>query len=330
MENGIPEEGNIKIAPVPSVVDLCITTLQRYGTKTFSDVIASTLDLLDSGNESWHPNLAKTLRRMVEEEQITPGSREEKLQAACDRFYGRNPERSDIAEELEAFYIEKGGFLRRADLAAHITHIEEPVTVDYRGYTIYKCGPWTQGPYLLQTLRLLEDYDFTSIEHLSSDYVHVAIEAIKLAMADRDAYYGDPNFVNVPLDVLLSDEYTQIRRPLIDMKKASLEVRPGDPIRDAADQGRRSLPAWCGRNDHMCGRRPLGQCHRSYTECQCFWRKSRRWQCWGYFWKSLTQSQHDARPSQLHRTWKTPPHYPHTNPGTQRWQTDFSHQRCRW
>ena len=229
MQNGIPEEGNMKIAPVPSVVDLCITTLQQYGTKTFAEVVAPTIELLDNGSESWHPNRAKTLRRMVESEQRFSGSREAKLQAACDRFYGRSPDRNDIAEELEAFYIEKGGFLRRVDLAAHKTYIEDPVSTDYRGYTICKCGPWTQGPYLLQTLRLLEDFDFKDLKHLSADYVHVAIEAIKLAMADRDAYYGDPNFVEVPLDILLSDAYTQIRRPLIRMDKASLDVRPGDP-----------------------------------------------------------------------------------------------------
>src|SRR5690606_30232033 len=109
-----------------------------------------TLALLDRGTEAWHPNLAVTLRRMVEEEARTVGSREERLQAACDRFYGRHAERNDIAEELEAFYIEQGGFLRREDLAAHKTLIEEPVSVDYRGYTVYKCGPWTQGPYLCQ------------------------------------------------------------------------------------------------------------------------------------------------------------------------------------
>merc|ERR1711964_592555 len=104
--------------------------------------VAPTLVLLDAGTEAWHPNLANTLRRMVEEEQLTGGRREEKLQAACDRFYGRNKERNDIAEELEAFYIEKGGFLRRQDLAAHRTRIEDPVMVDYRGYTVCKCGPW--------------------------------------------------------------------------------------------------------------------------------------------------------------------------------------------
>ncbi|MCZ6679064.1 MAG: gamma-glutamyltransferase [Candidatus Poribacteria bacterium] len=229
MKNGIPGEGDMKMAPVPSVVDLCITTLQRYGTKTFEEIVAPTLALLDAGEEVWHPKLAVTLRKMVEEEQITAGSREEKLQAASNRFYGRNPSRDDIAEDLEAFYIERGGFLRKADLAAHVTLVEDPVTVNYRGYTVCKCGPWTQGPYLCQALRLLEGFNLKAMGHFSADYVHVVAEAIKLAMADRDVYYGDPVFVDVPLPTLLSDAYTEIRRPLIDMQKASLEARPGDP-----------------------------------------------------------------------------------------------------
>ena len=228
MQNGIPA-GNIKMAPVPSVVDLCITMLKRYGTKTFEEVVAPALSLLDAGNEDWHPKLAVTLRKMVEEENITHGSRGEKLQAATDRFYGRNKFRNDIAEDLEAYYIEKGGFLRRADLAAHVTLVEDPVTVNYQGYTVCKCGPWTQGPYLCQALRLLEGFDLKSMGHLSADYVHVVAEAIKLAMADRDEYYGDPAFVGVPMSALLSDAYTDIRRPLIDMQIASMEVRPGDP-----------------------------------------------------------------------------------------------------
>ena len=227
MKNGIPA-GDMKMAPVPSVVDLCITALQRYGTKTFEEIVTPTLALLDAGDEDWHPKLAVTLRRMVEEEQITSGDRETKLQAATDRFYGRNKYRNDIAEELEAFYIKKGGFLRREDLAAHTTLIEDPVKADYRGYTVYKCGTWTQGPYLCQALRLLEGFDLKGMGHFSADYVHVVTEAIKLAMADRDEYYGDPVFVDVPMEGLLSDAYTEIRRPLIDMQKASLEVRPGD------------------------------------------------------------------------------------------------------
>lgn len=228
MKNGIPDR-DIKMAPVPSVVDLCVTTLQRYGTMSFEEIVAPTLALLDVGKEDWHPRLAVTLRRMVEEEQNTRGSRVEKLQAATDRFYGRNGVRQDIADDLEAFYIEKGGFLRKADLAAHVTTVEEPVTVDYRGYRVCKCGAWTQGPYLCQALRLLEGFDLKGMGHFSADYVHAVTEAIKLAMADRDAYYGDPAFVDVPLAALLSDAYTAIRRPLIDMERASLEARPGDP-----------------------------------------------------------------------------------------------------
>ena len=228
MKNGIPL-GDIKMAPVPSVVDLCITALQRYGTKTFEEIVAPTLALLDAGDEDWHPKLAVTLRRMVEEEQIAPGDRETKLQAATDRFYGRNKFRNDIADELEAFYIKKGGFLRKSDLAAHTTLIEDPVKVDYRGYTVYKCGTWTQGPFLCQAMRLLEGFDLKGMGHFSADYVHAVTEAIKLAMADRDEHYGDPVFVDVPMEGLLSDAYTEIRRPLIDMQKASLEARPGDP-----------------------------------------------------------------------------------------------------
>lgn len=227
MANGIPD-CDIKMAPVPSVVDLCTTTLKRYGTKTFADIVAPTLALLDAGAAAWHPKLAITLRRMVEAEQKTSGSREQKVQAASDRFYGRNGARSDITDALETFYIEKGGFLRKRDLAAHVTRVEAPVTVDYRGYTVCKCGPWTQGPYLCQALRLLEGFDLKGMGHFSADYVHVVTEALKLAMADRDAYYGDPEFVDVPLSVLLSNAYTEIRRPLINMKTASHEARPGD------------------------------------------------------------------------------------------------------
>ena len=227
MENGIPN-GDIKMAPVPSVVDLCTTTLKLYGTKTFEDIVGPTLALLDAGEADWHSDLAVTLRRMVESEQKTSGSRETKIQAASDRFYGRNDADTDIADALEGFYIDKGGFLRKSDLAAHVTLVEDPVSVEYQGYTVYKCGPWTQGPYLCQALRLLEGFDLKAMGHFSADYVHVVTEALKLAMADRDAYYGDPEFVDVPLSTLLSDAYTEIRRPLIDMQKASLEARPGD------------------------------------------------------------------------------------------------------
>jgi gamma-glutamyltranspeptidase/glutathione hydrolase len=229
MANGIPSDGDMKAAPVPGAVHLCVTALKLYGTKTFEQAIAPTLALLNAGEEpaerrAWYPRLSATLHKMVETERATGGTREDGLQAAVDRFY-----KGDIAEDLEAWYVEKGGFLRKEDLAAHVTLVEDPVTVNYRGYTVCKCGPWTQGPYLCQALRLLEGFDLKNMGHLSADYIHVLAEAIKLAMADRDAYYADPLFADIPLEALLSDEYTAIRRPLIDMANASWEVRPGDP-----------------------------------------------------------------------------------------------------
>ena len=229
MENGIPGPGDIRMAPVPSVVDLCITTLKTYGTLSLEQVLAPTLALLDAGEREWEPKLAVTLRKLVEEEGLTNGSREEKLQAACDRFYGRNERCSDVAQDLEADWIDGGGFLRVADLAHHRTTIEEAVTVDYKGYTVAKCDTWTQGPFLLQALRLVEEFDLRGMGHNSADCIHVLTEALKLAMADRDAHYGDPEFVDVPLDILLGDAYSVLRRPLIDMAAAALEARPGDP-----------------------------------------------------------------------------------------------------
>ena len=223
-KNGIPATGSMKSAPVPGAVDLCVTALRLFGTKSFAEVVAPTLALLDAGAEDWHPRLAVTLRKLVAAEAAGGGSREDKLAAARDRFY-----LGDIADELEAWYIETGAFLRKRDLAAHRTRVEDPVTVAYRGYRVHKCGPWTQGPVLCQALRLIESRDLRAMGHLSADYVHIVTEALKLALADRDAYYGDPLFVDVPLDALLSDRYTRVRQPLIDLTRASLEVRPGDP-----------------------------------------------------------------------------------------------------
>src|SRR5690606_35956662 len=137
--------------------------------------------------------------------------------------------RGDIADALEAYYIEKGGFLRKADLAAHKTPVVDPFAITYRGYTVYKTGPLTQGPYLSQTLRLLEGFDLQEMGFNSANYIHTVIEAEKLALADRDEYFGDPNFADVPMKQLFSDQYINMRAELIDPQKASLELRPGDP-----------------------------------------------------------------------------------------------------
>jgi gamma-glutamyltranspeptidase/glutathione hydrolase len=203
---------------------------------SFDQVVQPTLTLLDSGQEQWHGDLLETMKKLVQRERETHGSRDKKLTAVRDRFY-----RGDIADELEAWYIESGALLRKLDLAAHVTRVEAPVSVRYRGYTVYKCGPWTQGPYLCQTLRLLEGFDLKEMGQLSSDYIHVVIESLKLAMADRDEYYGDPRFVKVPLTQLLSDEYTSLRRPLIDMHRSSLERRPGDPYSPRSIKGQAEL-----------------------------------------------------------------------------------------
>jgi gamma-glutamyltranspeptidase/glutathione hydrolase len=221
--NGIPSTG-IRAATVPSAVSTLLTALELKGTMTFAKVIGPTLNLLDKGGKSWYPNLAQTLRKLVETEAKTAGSREQKIRAARDRFY-----KGDIADELDRYYVSSGAFLRKADLEAHKTTVEKPVSIQYRGYTINKCNTWTQGPVLLQSLRLLQNFDLKSMSFFSPDYVHVTVEAMKLAYADRDKYYGDPGFVSVPIQQLLSDKYTAIRYPLIDMKHASQEIRPGDP-----------------------------------------------------------------------------------------------------
>ncbi len=223
--NNIPDSPyTFKAMPVPAPVHLCSTALELYGTKSFEEVVTPTLALLDAGETWWHPKLAVTLRKMVEREQQTIGTREQKLRAARDRFY-----KGDIADDLVAWYRDVGSFLRKQDLENHVTTVEDSVSVNYRGYVVHKCNTWTQGPVLCQTLRLLESYNLQNMGHLSADYIHVLTEAMKLAYADRDTYYGDPAFVDVPLTQLLSDQYTNIRRSLIDMANASMDQRPGDP-----------------------------------------------------------------------------------------------------
>jgi gamma-glutamyltranspeptidase/glutathione hydrolase len=150
-----------------------------------------------------------------------------------------------VARDLDAWSRTNGGLLRYSDLATHVTRIEEPASVSYRGHTVYKCGPWTQGPCLLEALQLLEGFDLKGMGHNRPDTVHVTVEALKLALADRDVYYGDPLFVDVPLAELLSPRYVEVRRSLIDRRHASLEQRPGDPRAGKAlldrDETRRGL-----------------------------------------------------------------------------------------
>jgi gamma-glutamyltranspeptidase/glutathione hydrolase len=262
MKHGIPD-GDVKAAAVPGTLDAVVTLLKLYGTKSFEEVVQPTLAILDAGGPTWYidtgsdqrietgvhwqADLAVTFRKLVESEKAAKGTRQQKLQAISDRFY-----RGDIADALEAWYIEKGGLLRKADLAAHKTPVVNPLTSTYRGYTIYKTGPLTQGPYLLQTLRLLEGFDLKKMGFNSADYIHTVIEAEKLALADRDEYYGDPNFVKVPMQLLLSDSYTKMRRGLIDPQKASLKLRPGDPYNMKPTKLPTITGPWHGGTTVMC------------------------------------------------------------------------------
>jgi gamma-glutamyltranspeptidase / glutathione hydrolase len=172
-----------------------------------------------------NPALACFFRRLVDAEaEAKNRGREAALDAARDRFY-----RGDIAREIIAWSDAHDGTLALEDLAGFTTRIEEPVQAEYRGVTVFKCGPWSQGPVFLQQLKLLEAFDLHAMGHNSADYIHTVVEASKLAFADRDAYYGDPEFTDVPMQALLSDTYTKLRRPLIDPAHASREQRPGDP-----------------------------------------------------------------------------------------------------
>jgi gamma-glutamyltranspeptidase/glutathione hydrolase len=181
-----------------------------------------------------NPEWAATLKKVIDVETRNRGlGRAEAIQAAIDYWY-----KGEVADKIVAYMTKTEvrdaskrkhrGLLTKDDFAAWKPAVEAPVSVDYRGLTVFKCGPWTQGPVFLQQLRLLEGFDLKRLGHNSADYVHTVIESAKLAFADRERYYGDPTLVKVPMDRLLSKDYATARRKLIDARKASLEMRPGD------------------------------------------------------------------------------------------------------
>ena len=259
-----PPANGPRAATIPAVIDSAALALSRYGTMTFEQVMQPAIELADgfpmyeflrrylqserraSEQYEWtrrtyyadgrvpaageifrQPNLAKTLRALVEAERqarAAGASREAGIRAARDRFY-----KGDIAKRIAAGVQEAGGFITEADLASFEGRFEEPVSTTYRGYEVYKAGFWNQSPVLLQTLNLLEGFDLKAMGAGSADALHTIAEAIKLAYADRDVYYGDPDFVKVPGDALLSKRYAELRRSLIDPARASREKRPGDP-----------------------------------------------------------------------------------------------------
>lgn len=168
------------------------------------------------------PSLTKTLRELIRAEHKTRGSRTAKIEALRDYFY-----RGPIAKRMGEFSEANGGIETYSDIASFHAEIDKPRTTTYRGYEIVKPGFWTQGPVLLEMLNLVEGYDLKSMQHNSPEYLHILIEAAKLAFADRDQYYGDPKFSKIPEEPLLSESYANERRKLIDPRHASMESRPG-------------------------------------------------------------------------------------------------------
>jgi gamma-glutamyltranspeptidase/glutathione hydrolase len=257
----IPSTGPLS-ATVPAVLDACVTALDNFGTKTLAEVMQPAIELADGfpidelrveyiktrapifsqwpdakrvflpggevpkiGDIFVQADLARTLREIVGAEKRVRGNRHAGLMAARDYFY-----RGPVAKRIGDYMQSHGGLIAAEDFAKFRATTGQPVHAEYRGYQVYKPGFWTQGPALVETLNMLEGFDLKALGHNSSTYIHTLTEALKLAMADRDRYYGDPNFVKIPSDELLSKNYAALRRPLIDPNKASIAQRPGDPL----------------------------------------------------------------------------------------------------
>lgn len=260
----------------PGSPDAWITALEEYGTMSLAEVMQDALMLAERGfpmhpfmyanmceglslYRQWpssvahclpggrlpepgevfaQPDLARTMRRLIAaEESGRQRGRLAGLQAAREAFY-----RGDIAREIAAFFQEQHGLLTYDDLAAFHVQMEAPVRAHFHEYDIYTCGPWCQGPVLAQAVAMLEGYDLKALGHNSTEYIHLLTEALKLIFADRERYYGDPEFVDVPMQGLLSREYVEARRRLIQPDKA----HPGMPPAGDPRHGNGAVAPWRG------------------------------------------------------------------------------------
>jgi len=255
----IPAQG-IRSAILPGVLDGLLLALEQYGTMSFSQVAAPAIELTDGfpiGEEFssfirnysrildlWpaskefffpggaapkrgeifrEPTLGKTLRELVAAEKKARGNRVKKLHAVHDLFY-----KGAVAKRVAAFSDANGGLITLDDLSKFHAESDAPKMGNYRGYEVYKPSFWTQGPVMIQALNILEGYDLKALGHNTPEYLHVVVEAVKLAFADRDRYYGDPKFSKIPEETLLSKEYAASRRKQINLKRASMDHRPGE------------------------------------------------------------------------------------------------------
>jgi len=192
-----------------------------------------------------NPDMGKTFKALAEaERKELKFGRQAGLEAARSYFY-EGPIAEKVVEFIHGFRCrdtygqEHYGLLTLEDFTEYRGRIEEPVSVDYRGYRVHKRGPWSQGPVFLQWLNLLEGFDLKGMGHNSVEYLHTLIECAKLAYADREEYYADPDFVKVPLEILLSKRYAAERCELIDPDRADMELRPGMARAKKLEEGER-------------------------------------------------------------------------------------------
>jgi len=244
---------------VPAAPDAWIAALAKFGTKTFGEVSREAIRLARDGfamhplmstiisafqdeyrrwpsnAEIYLPNgcpplpgerfvqrdLAATITYMVDQEAAAHGGRLEGLAAARNAFYC-----GDIGEKIARYHRENGGFLTMEDLAGYRSKIETPTTASFEKYEIFTCPAWCQGPTLIQILRLADALKVSRHTHNSPAYVHALVEAFKIAFADRHRYFGDPDFVRVPLERLLSPEYARACAAGIDRVAAAIDSEP--------------------------------------------------------------------------------------------------------
>ena len=267
---------------VPSAPDAWILALERYGTMSFGDVAAAAIryaregftmhpvmahfiDRYADGYRRWPANaaiwlpggrapregerfvqadLARSMQFMVDEERAASSrGRVAGLHAARDAFY-----RGDLATAMVRYHHDNGGWLSAEDLASYRSEITPPLRTPFAGMDVYTCGPWCQGPVLLQTLSLLKGVDLKALGHNTPAYVHLVTEAMKLCFADRERYYGDPRVVDVPMDALLAPGYTDQRRRLIG-DRAFREMPPPGQIPGFGATMTRAAEAAAGGGD---------------------------------------------------------------------------------
>ncbi len=279
---------------VPGVAHALVSILDRYGTMSLADVLAPTIEYADSGIPHYEymitaldspttrdqfdnyppggwdvffeaqelpspgtilrqPALGAVLSAMAEGERAATGDRSARLAAGRDVFY-----RGEVAGRMIECVDAAGGLLSLDDLAGYSSSIETPISTTFAGHEIHGQGTWTQGAVLLQALNILEHFDLASMGHNSPKYIHTVVEALKLALADREAHYGDPESASVPIAELLSKVYAAKRSALIDPDRphpdlpsagqvgSSPQARPGNGVSASSANGASPHPVTDG------------------------------------------------------------------------------------